>query len=90
MRIRDAKIIKGAGFDWKEGEEASKHVMHEDGSVNWKAAFSADPGVCRCPGCGEYYWWEGELLECLECGRQFVPGEKYKEDQDAESDGRDP
>lgn len=81
MQIRTPKILTGKPFDWKQGEEASKHVIREDGSVHWGAAFAADPGVCRCPGCGEWYWNEGDLVECLDCGRQFVPGEKYEEEE---------
>lgn len=69
--MRSAKIIKGQPFDWKEGAEIMRHVANDDGSINWGAAFRADPGVTHCPKCKAYYWAEGEELECLDCGTQF-------------------
>jgi hypothetical protein len=78
--MRDPKVIEPAGFDpaagWAECRaEVDKcgGIADADGNVNWRAAFSADPGCCSCPHCGEYYWSWGTLIECLDCGFQFPP-----------------
>ena len=47
------------------------NVVDEDGNVNWRAAFSADPGVIECPGCGIFLWREGTKVECPDCGEVF-------------------
>lgn len=71
--MKHAKILDESGnvFDWEEGQEAMNNVQREDGSVNWKAAANADPGVTSCPECKEYFWDEARYLECTECGAQF-------------------
>lgn len=76
--MRDPKIIDPPGFDPKAGwQECREYVdkcgglTHEDGEVNWRAAFGADPGCCSCPNCGEMYWSWGRIIECLDCGFQF-------------------
>ena len=66
-----AKILEGMPFDWEEGRDAMTNAVRSDGSVNWRAAMYADPGVTKCPGCETYYWAEGTRLECLKCGTQF-------------------
>ena len=76
--MRSAKIIKGKPFDWERGKKALENIEHSDGSINFCAAFCADPGCCRCPNCGVYYWKEGEILECLDCGIQFDPTNRDK------------
>lgn len=58
---------------WGGCEEAGKHVVRGDGTVNWRAAFAADPGVTKCPACHRYLWWEGASLQCV-CGEVFRPG----------------
>lgn len=58
-----------------ECREASKHVMRDDGTVNWRAAFFADPGVTSCPVCKEYLMHEGSILECV-CGVIFNTSSK--------------
>jgi hypothetical protein len=69
--MKSAKIIEGQPFDWKRGAEAMDHIANDDGSINWGAAFCADPGVTSCPSCKTYFWAEGTKLECTECGTQF-------------------
>jgi len=73
--VKDPIVIDPPGFDlakvWAECSEASKHLTYPDGSINWKAAFSADPGVCTCPNCREYFWAWGRLIRCTECGFEF-------------------
>ncbi len=69
--MKSAKIIEGSPFDWKRGAEAMDHIANEDGSINWGAAFAADPGVTSCPKCKTKFWAEGTRLECTECGTQF-------------------
>lgn len=63
-------ILEGKGFPW---DEPNPHgaVIDEDGEVNWAAAAFADPGVMKCPGCGEYLWQEGALVKCPDCGHQW-------------------
>lgn len=41
------------------------------GEPNWKAAFGADPGVCSCPACGEYYWCWGRMQRCIKCSFEY-------------------
>jgi hypothetical protein len=73
--MKDPIVIDPPGFDmakrWAECNEASEHLSHEDGSVNWRAAFSADPGVCSCPACHEHFWAWGRVIRCTECGFEF-------------------
>lgn len=69
--MRTPKIIKGAAFDWKDAEKYSKAAVDDKGNVNWMAAMFADPGVTVCPKCDAYYWNEGEIVECLDCGTQW-------------------
>lgn len=76
--LKDPIVIDPPGFDlasgWAECNEASKHLTHPDGETNWKAAFSADPGVCICPNCHEYFWAWGRTIQCTECDFQFPTG----------------
>lgn len=76
--MRNPKVIDPPGFDceaaWRGCQEEVDRcggMAHEDGSPNWRAAFSADPGCCSCPACNEYYWSWGRIVECLGCGFQF-------------------
>lgn len=76
--MRDPIVIDPPGFDpragWKECSEYVEQcggLAHEDGSVNWRAAFGADPGCMSCPNCGEYYWAWGRIAECLDCHFRF-------------------
>lgn len=57
-------------------ENAMDNVVDAAGEVNWKAAFYADPGVKKCPGCEEFYWDEASVMECANesCKRQFGSG----------------
>lgn len=84
--MRDPKVIEPPGFDpqaaWKACRDAVDRcggTVHSDGSVNWAAAFSADPGCVSCPNCGQHYWNWGRVVECLDCGFQFPTDwwEKY-------------
>jgi hypothetical protein len=70
-RMRTPKIIEGQAFDWKRGAEAMNNVIGPDGETNWGAAMAADPGATKCPNCKEYYWAEGVIVECLDCGTQW-------------------
>jgi hypothetical protein len=74
--MEHAKIIKGDPFDWEESKEAMENVVNDSGEVNMAAAMLADPGVTSCPKCGDHYWWEGELLECLKCQTQWNPNNR--------------
>lgn len=69
--MKHAKIIEGEPFDWKRGAEAFSNIANDDDSINWSAAFAADPGVTKCPKCKTFFWAEGTKLECTECGTQF-------------------
>lgn len=71
-------VIDPPGFDQKAAwQECSDYVeqcgglAHEDGSPNWRAAFGADPGVCSCPNCHEYYWCWGRKQRCRKCGFEY-------------------
>ena len=72
VQMKQAKIIEGEPFDWKRGAEAMSRITDDDGeTINWGAAFAADPGVTKCPNCKTFFWAEGTKLECTECGTQF-------------------
>jgi len=60
--------IVGVAYQDCFNEEAQKAVVDDCENVNWGAAFYADPGVSKCPGCEEYYWWESDKLQCPSCG----------------------
>lgn len=60
-------ILTGKPFDWKQGGENMLRAVNNDGTVNWAAAFGADPGVMKCPNCGVYLWREGEDVQCPDC-----------------------
>jgi len=76
--MKEVEILEGEPFDWKQGAEAMNHVQREDGSVNWRAAACADPGVIKCPKCDTYYWAEGTKVRCTECKHIWKPFEKQK------------
>ncbi len=38
--------------------------IREDGSVNWRAAMMADPGVKKCEHCDTYYWNLARIMRC--------------------------
>jgi hypothetical protein len=73
MGIRSVKIIEGEPFDWGETSKCHDRIAEslEQGEVDWRAAFFADPGTTKCPSCDASYWYEGELVECLDCGTQW-------------------
>ncbi len=73
--MKHARLISGEDQNaWNK--EAADNVIDADGEVNWRAAFFADPGCRKCPGCGEYYWDEADVMECTteSCKRQFGRG----------------
>jgi hypothetical protein len=71
--MNTAKIISGKYKDAWPADDAPSPV-NDDGSVNWGAAFRADPGVRKCPGCDHYYWNEAKVMECPACEIQFGDG----------------
>ena len=66
--MKQVKILEGPSFDWESGKEAMDHIVDDDGNINWRAAFYADPGIMSCPKCKEKYWREGNKVECTTCG----------------------
>lgn len=46
-------------------------VIDDDGEVNWRAAFSADPGITSCPKCRAQHWAWGRIVQCARCAFQF-------------------
>ena len=78
--IKDPIVVDPPGFDcaagWKEcGEYVEKcgGLVRNDGELNWRAAFGADPGCCTCPACHQSFWSWGRLIECTECHFRFPP-----------------
>ncbi len=72
--MKHAKPLTDA-FDWERARQAQEHVVSSDGTVNWRAAFAADPGVTECPGCKESVWAEADVMRCdcgSLCGREIV------------------
>ena len=66
-----AIILEGPAFDWADGARYSAKVVQPDGSVDWRAAAFADPGIMKCPGCGAYLWLEGWRVRCPECSTEW-------------------
>lgn len=74
----DPIVIDPPNFDQKAAwDECCDYVdkcgglSHEDGEPNWRAAFGADPGVCSCPACGEFYWMWGNRQRCVKCAFEY-------------------
>lgn len=63
-------ILEGSAFPWNEPNPHGD-TIGADGEVNWAAAFFADPGCIKCPGCGEFLWNEGFRVRCPDCGAEF-------------------
>jgi hypothetical protein len=75
-----AKILNSSKwrFNWEEADKALNNAVNDDGSINWGAAMSADPGVSKCPGCEKFFWAEAEHLECTNCGTKWNTETKDK------------
>lgn len=73
-------ILEGEPFDWEAGKQAMENLTYENGEVNWWAAFNADPGCMKCPGCEEYLWREGTLVRCPHCSHEWRPNEERGRD----------
>jgi hypothetical protein len=71
--MRHARIISGAYPD-AFNKDAFDNIANEDGSINWRAAMWADPGVKSCPQCKAHFWNEADVLECPDCHIQFGNG----------------
>lgn len=71
--MKNPIILSGKPFDWEFGDKMQEKVAEaaEQGEVNWGAAFFADPGVMKCPGCGVHLWREGERVRCPDCGHEW-------------------
>ena len=76
--MKNPIVIDPPGFDqdaaWKECRdhvEKCGGIATDDGEVNWRAAFGADPGCCSCPACGEFYWAWGRKQRCASCGFEY-------------------
>ena len=59
-------------------KDASENITHEDGSINWYAAFNADPGVRKCEHCNTYYWNLAKVMRCPKCNIEFGDGVEHK------------
>jgi hypothetical protein len=77
MTINEPNVIDPPGFSNKAAWDECKEyvdkcggVVDEDGEVNWRAAHGADPGVCTCPNCKEYFWAWGRKHLCT-CGFEY-------------------
>ena len=78
--ILDPIILEPAGLTPEAGWAECKDyvdkcggLQHDDGEVNWRAAFGADPGLSSCPACHQPYWAWGTKLKCIlnTCGFEF-------------------
>lgn len=76
--IKDPIIIDPPGETATQGWESCHRYVeqcgglaYDDGEVNWRAAFGADPGCCSCPNCKQMFWAFGRVIECTECKFQF-------------------
>ena len=64
-------ILQGEAFDWNKGKKCMDAAVGITGEVNWYAAFGADPGCIKCPGCQTFLWKEGKRVECPDCHTVF-------------------
>lgn len=71
LPILRPEIIEGQPFDWEFGAKAAAMAVDDDGEVNWRAAFYADPGTMTCPGCLRKLWREGTLVRCPDCQHEW-------------------
>lgn len=76
--MKNPIVIDPPGFDQRGAwQKCSDYVdkcggmVHDDGEVNWLAAFGAAPGVCSCPACGEMYWMWGRVQRCVVCAFEY-------------------
>lgn len=71
--MKHARLVSG---EYQNCWGGMDNIANDDGSINWGVAFRADPGVKKCPGCGEFYWDEASVMECTteSCKRQFGQG----------------
>lgn len=76
--MKDPIVIDPPNFNqaaaWKDCNdfvEKCGGLAHKDGQPNWRAASGADPGVCSCPACGEYYWAWGNRQRCKQCAFEY-------------------
>ncbi len=66
-----ATVVSEEWSRCSEAVDACGGLTYQDGEVNWRAAFSADPGICTCPNCGINYWAFGNRQRCADCGFEF-------------------
>lgn len=76
MDIADPIVIDPPGYDVAKGwawchEESKDGCVYPNGEINWRAAFSADPGCCSCPKCHKYHWSFGRRHRCTGCGFEY-------------------
>lgn len=71
-------VIDPPDFDqkaaWRECNEYVEKcggLAYPDGEPNMWAAAGADPGVCSCPACGEFYWAWGRRQKCRKCNFEY-------------------
>ena len=66
--MKHAKLIEGA---YENCWGPTDNLMYEDGEPNWGALMRADPGVKKCPVCGQYVWNEARVMECPDCNTRI-------------------
>lgn len=76
--LLDPIVLEPAGLTLERGWDECKSYVEkcggltdEDGEVNWRAAFGADPGICSCPACHQKYWAWGTKQRCRQCGFEY-------------------
>lgn len=68
--MKSGVYVRGWKFDWQEAKKGFDKYMDE--GRDFAAACCADPGVCKCPECGEFHWREFEVFECFRCGAELT------------------
>lgn len=76
MDVNEAIVVDPPGFDVKAGwawchEQSKDGCVYPDGEVNWRAAFSADPGIVSCPVCQQMHWAWGRRQRCTVCEFEY-------------------
>lgn len=78
IEILEPVVIEPAGMnpenEWEKCRAEVDRlggVVDSHGDVNWRAAFSADPGITTCPVCHVQHWAWGRVVQCARCAFQF-------------------
>lgn len=65
MRVTHPQVLSGYRFDWVAAFDDAQRLRKAGRPL--EAAEASDPGVVRCPECGELLWRDGLHIACSRC-----------------------